>query len=160
MSTVLPILLAVGCLAFLILEVFLVSFGTLSVVAIGCGIAGVMLAFQVDQVFGWSMVGSLVVGAPLVLWAAFRLLPKLGFARGLYLKAPDLSEAERTAAAKPATALMGAIGEATSPLRPSGTAVFDGEPCQVVTQGRMLPPGTKIKVVDVTGNRVIVEELE
>jgi membrane-bound serine protease (ClpP class) len=155
-----PILLVVGCLAFLILEVFLVSFGALSVIAIAMGVSGVVLAFQESTVYGWTMVGALFVGAPTVLWGAFRILPKLGFARGLYLKKPDLSDRERHAAARPRTELIGSIGEATSQLRPSGTAVFHGEPVQVVTTGRLLPQGTQVRVVEVTGNRIVVEEVE
>jgi membrane-bound serine protease (ClpP class) len=56
--------------------------------------------------------------------------------------------------------LLGATGEAKTPLRPSGTAIFSGEPVQVVTRGTMVAPGRRVKVVDVTGNRVVVEELD
>ena len=104
--------------------------------------------------------GVLFVGAPGVLWGAFRLLPRLGFARGLYLRKPDLTDADRRAAAPAMTHLLGATGEAATPLRPSGTAVFSGEPVQVVTRGIAVAPGRRVKVVDVTGNRVVVEEVE
>ena len=106
------------------------------------------------------MVAVLFVGAPLSLWGAFKVLPKLPFARGLYLKQPDLTDAERHAAAAPRTRLLGAVGEAKTPLRPSGTALFEGEPVAVVTTGRMLDAGTRIRVREVTGNRVVVEEIE
>jgi membrane-bound serine protease (ClpP class) len=156
----LPILLAFGCLALLILEVFLVSFGTLSVVAIACGIGSVLLAFNEGSTFGWTMVGVLVVGAPFTLWGAFRVLPRLGFARGLYLERPVLSTEERGAAAPSRSNLMGAIGEAVSPLRPAGMAVFQGDPHQVVTRGTMIAPGTRVRVIEVEGNRIVVEEAD
>ncbi|MHC4549629.1 MAG: NfeD family protein [Planctomycetota bacterium] len=155
-----PILLVIGCLAVLILEVFVVSFGVLSVVAVALGVSGVVLAFRESQAYGWVMVGVLFVGAPAALWSAFKLLPRLPFARGLYLRRPKLTEAERHAAARPHTELLGAAGEATSPLRPSGTAVFDGVPVHVVTTGHMLAKGTRVRVTEVTGNRVVVEEIE
>ena len=88
------------------------------------------------------------------------MLPRLKFARGLYLKKPDLTDAERRAAAPPLTHLLGATGETRTPLRPSGTAVFSGEPVQVVTRGQAVVAGARVKVVDVTGNRVVVEEVE
>ncbi|MFP4176308.1 MAG: NfeD family protein [Candidatus Brocadiia bacterium] len=47
-------------------------------------------------------------------------------------------------------------GRATSPLRPSGTATIEGERHAVVTRGEMIDPGTKVKVVDVSGSRVVV----
>lgn len=156
---ILPILLVITSLSVLVLEVFLVSFGTLALVAITLGATGVVLAFGHSAAFGWTLVGVLFVGAPGVLWGAFKLLPRLGFARGLYLKQPDLTDAERRAAAKPMSHLLGATGEAQTPLRPAGTALFAGEPVQVVTRGTMVAPGTRVKVVDVSGNRVVVEEL-
>jgi membrane-bound serine protease (ClpP class) len=157
---ILPILLVIACLAVLVLEVFLVSFGALTIVAITLGVAGVVLAFRESAIFGWTLIGVMFVGAPGVLWAAFRVLPKLPFARGLYLKKPDLTDAERTAGAKPLTHLLGAFGEALTPLRPAGTALFEDGPVAVVARGRLLPKGTRVKVVDVSGNRVVVEEME
>jgi membrane-bound serine protease (ClpP class) len=157
---ILPILLVVAALAVLILEVFLVSFGTLAIVAITLGTTGIVLAFGHSGAFGWTLVGALFFAIPGVLWGAFKMLPRLKFARGLYLKKPDLTEAERRAAAPPLTHLLGATGETRTPLRPSGTAVFRGEPVQVVTRGQPVGAGTRVKVVDVTGNRVVVEEAE
>jgi len=157
---IVPILLVAASLAVLVLEVFLVSFGTLALVAITLGVTGIVLAFGHSAIFGWALIGVMFVGAPGVLWAAFRVLPRLPFARGLYLRKPDLTDADRRAAAKPMTQLLGATGEVKTPLRPSGTAVFDGEPVQVVTRGTMVAPGKRVKVVDVTGNRVVVEELD
>ena len=123
-----PILLVIASLAVFILEVFVVSFGALSLVAIAMGVSGVLLAFQESTTYGWTMVGVLFVGAPATLWGAFRVLPKLPFARGLYLRRPELTDQERHAAVSARTELIGSIGEATSQLRPSGTAVFHGEP--------------------------------
>jgi membrane-bound serine protease (ClpP class) len=157
---IVPILLVIASLAILILEVFLVSFGTLALVAITLGVTGIVLAFGYSSIFGWILMGVLFAGVPTVLWLAFRVLPSIGIGRSLYLKKPNLTEADRKAAAKPLTYLMGAIGEAKSPLRPSGTAVFEGKPMQVVTRGTLVPPGTLVKVVDVSGNRIVVEELE
>jgi membrane-bound serine protease (ClpP class) len=155
-----PILLVVASLAVFILEVFLVSFGVLSVVGVALGAVGVVLAFDYSATYGWTMVGVLVVGLPLCVTIAFKLLPRLPFARGFYLRAPDLTEKERHAAADPHRELMGAVGEATSPLRPAGMARFGGEPIQVVTTGDLIPPGTRVRVVEVTGNRVVVERVD
>jgi membrane-bound serine protease (ClpP class) len=54
---------------------------------------------------------------------------------------------------------MGQIGEATSALRPSGSAILDGRPVQVVSTGELISRGARIKVVEVTGNRIVVEEV-
>jgi membrane-bound serine protease (ClpP class) len=55
--------------------------------------------------------------------------------------------------------LVGAEGEAVSALRPSGIAVLNGKRYDVVTQGEMLDRGTPIKVIEVSGNRVVVKKV-
>jgi len=55
--------------------------------------------------------------------------------------------------------LVGAEGQALSPLRPSGIALLDERRVDVVTRGEMLPRGTRIKVIEVSGNRVVVKGL-
>jgi membrane-bound serine protease (ClpP class) len=54
--------------------------------------------------------------------------------------------------------LTGKEGIAESSLRPAGIAIIDGERIDVVTEGEYLAPHTRIKVLRVDGNRVVVEE--
>ena len=42
---------------------WIVSFGAISIVAIGCGVGGIVLAFRESVIYGWSMVGIAVIGA-------------------------------------------------------------------------------------------------
>lgn len=153
----LPILLVVASLAVFVIEVLVVSFGVLTAVAIALGAGGVLLAFKEGPAFGWTMLGVLVVGIPVVVRYAFKILPKLPFARGLYLQAPALTPEERRAAAPTLDDLVGKVGVATSPLRPSGSAEIDGRPVHVVTTGGMIERGARVRVREVSGNRVIVE---
>jgi membrane-bound serine protease (ClpP class) len=52
--------------------------------------------------------------------------------------------------------LLDQTGVAKTPLRPSGTAVINGENVDVVTEGNLIEPGTPLKVVSVEGLRVVV----
>jgi membrane-bound ClpP family serine protease len=52
--------------------------------------------------------------------------------------------------------LIGNRGQAITPLRPSGTARFDGEPVDVVTQGDFIEAGQAVEVIHVEGTRVVV----
>ena len=54
--------------------------------------------------------------------------------------------------------LVGLEGEAMSALRPSGVARLSDRRYDVVTRGEMLQKGTRIKVIEVSGNRVVVKE--
>jgi membrane-bound serine protease (ClpP class) len=55
--------------------------------------------------------------------------------------------------------LLGAEGTAHSDLRPGGTAYFGGRKIDVVTQGDYIPRETSIRIVEVHGNRIVVEDL-
>jgi len=52
--------------------------------------------------------------------------------------------------------LLGKEGISRSPLRPAGAAVIEGQRVDVVTRGEMLEQNTKIRVVEVKGNRIVV----
>ena len=53
-------------------------------------------------------------------------------------------------------ALLGAIGEALSDLRPAGVARFGDRRVDVVTEGEFIPRGTPVRVIKVEGPRVVV----
>jgi membrane-bound serine protease (ClpP class) len=55
--------------------------------------------------------------------------------------------------------LVGAEGVALSPLRPSGIARLQERRCDVVTRGEMLEKGTRIVVIEVSGNRIVVKRI-
>lgn len=56
--------------------------------------------------------------------------------------------------------LLNKSGIAHTVLRPSGLAIIDGKKYDVVTQGEMLPARTPIIVVNIEGNRIVVEKKE
>jgi membrane-bound serine protease (ClpP class) len=55
--------------------------------------------------------------------------------------------------------LLGVEGVAMSPLRPSGIARLNDRRYDVVTRGEMLEKGTAIKVIEVSGNRIVVKRV-
>ena len=153
---VVPILLVLAALMLLVLEVFVVSLGALSVAAAALGISGIVLGFQESALFGWSLIGIVVALGPTVVWGSFKMLPHFKFTRGFYLRRPQITERERHAAVPDRTALQGAIGRSLSALRPSGSARFGEEIVSVVSGGEMIPPGTRVQVVAISGRRVVV----
>jgi len=56
----------------------------------------------------------------------------------------------------PLQTLLGATGEAVTPLRPAGTAVIGGRRVDVVAESGLIEPGQKIEVVLQEGMRVVV----
>jgi membrane-bound serine protease (ClpP class) len=56
-------------------------------------------------------------------------------------------------------ALLGAIGVAATPLRPAGKVKFGDEYLDVVAEGSFVQPGTRVQVIEIEGNRVVVKEV-
>jgi len=56
-------------------------------------------------------------------------------------------------------ALLGAIGVAATPLRPAGKTQFGDTFVDVVADGGYIMPGTRVQVIEVEGNRVVVKEV-
>ena len=55
--------------------------------------------------------------------------------------------------------LIGLEGKAITPLRPSGSASFDDEQLDVVSEGRFIQREQLVKIVKVEGSRIVVREL-
>ena len=54
---------------------------------------------------------------------------------------------------------LGMVGRSATVLRPAGSALFQGEKVDVVTQGEFIPAERDIQVVAVEGSRVVVREI-
>jgi len=55
--------------------------------------------------------------------------------------------------------LLGAIGVAATPLRPSGKMQIGDRFLDVVAEGGYIVPGTRVQIVEIEGNRVVVKEI-
>ncbi|MCX5662652.1 MAG: hypothetical protein NTW19_23475 [Planctomycetota bacterium] len=54
---------------------------------------------------------------------------------------------------------VGDVGDAVSELRPSGRAMINDQVVDVMTVGTWLPQGTVVRVVEVSGNRIVVDQV-
>lgn len=149
------LLLAVVGLALLVAEVFFVSFGVIATLSGVALISAVFLAFQDSVAFGFTTLVAEAIAAPLVVMTALRVLPKTKFGKMLILSGPA-SDPHAAAADPSLSALLHQTGTTLSPLRPAGFARIDGKKVDVVTRGEMLDANCPIKVLEVTGNRVVV----
>jgi membrane-bound serine protease (ClpP class) len=92
------------------------------------------------------------LGAFVLVLIAGKFLPKTKVFRGLTLgeKVPALAED---------ASLLGLEGVALSDLRPGGTAHFNGRKIDVVTRGDYIPSQSSIRIAEVHGNRIVVEDI-
>ena len=54
---------------------------------------------------------------------------------------------------------VGKEGIALTVLRPAGTAEFDGVRLDVVSEGDYIPKNSRVKIIQVTGRRIVVRKV-
>lgn len=150
------LLLTVVGLALVVAEVLLVSFGLISLLSAVCLVSAVFLAFQESQGFGFGVLAFEAVAAPVVLYFAFKALPKTSIGKHLLLEAPQHDDVSKGGEEKGLHDYMNKTGVTLSALRPSGFARIDGRKVDVVTRGEMLDKDCPVRVIEVQGNRVVV----
>ncbi len=87
---------------------------------------------------------------------AAHFLPKTHAFQSLQLAA-ELDEAHGVTASAPTEDLLGAKGEAVTPLHPAGFGTINGKRLNVVARGAFIDPGTPIVVAETHGNRIVVD---
>lgn len=131
----------------------------------GFGFTGIMglLSLVVASYTAYTRLNFLTglitsLGSLIVIILSLKLFPKTGIWKKLRLEKAETKEDGFQASTKDLKALIGKEGISSTPLRPSGTATIDGRRVDVVTEGIFLPQDSKIKVINVEGNRVVVRE--
>ena len=121
------------------------------------------------DLFLGSVLGLLFgfLGFILSAWLLTKYLPKLQFLSGLTLAptpAKRGTEMEVNITAPPESEILsvnvGDLGEVASTLRPTGKAKFGDAIIDVVAEAEFLDKGTKIEIIEICGNRVIVRTAE
>jgi membrane-bound serine protease (ClpP class) len=107
----------------------------------------------------WMIITGEVVGALICLLIGAYIISKTGAAKALVLADnPDLGE--DWVSDKSNTALLECEAEVFSALRPAGMIVVDGERVNAVSSGDFINKGATVRVIEVHGNRVVVEPVE
>jgi membrane-bound serine protease (ClpP class) len=144
------IFLFVG-LTCMILEVFVPTAGILGLVSAAATVFGVYSLFYQ----GHPIIGILVVfffcGVFLALFKF--VMHRLNFKGAM---APDTS----TSVDHRIGDLIGHEGVTLMPLRPAGMALIDGKKVDVVSLGDFIEKDVAVRVVDNSGNRVVVRQVE
>lgn len=175
------VLFLVG-VVFLAVELFVLpGFGVAGVTGLGLIGVSIVLACQTfvvpasmyDFQTTTAAVGTLVGSTVVFLGIAYAMTTYLGQIPILSqlvlapapVRATDDDEADEdamdgVAIPKAKKIPVGAFGKTTTILRPSGRAIIDGQPLDVVSTGDVIAAGVKIRVVEVGYGRIVVEEAE
>ena len=143
--------LLIGCIC-LLLEVFIPSGGILGFLAVFSSGWGI---------FGFFAQGSFVLGAGstvgFLAYASgmfYLILKRLTF-KGVITPEASSSVDERLLVED----LVGEEGVTVAPLRPAGMALFKDKKVDVVSVGDFIEMDQRVKVVEISGNRVVVRAI-
>jgi len=100
------------------------------------------------------------LGAAGVMAVLARFLPETPLFRKLELSATTSAAEGYVASHGPKSAQLHAVGVAETVLRPSGKGRFGDELVDVVTEGDMIEAGSRIRIIERNGNRVVVTRAE
>jgi membrane-bound serine protease (ClpP class) len=169
----LDVLLVLAGLALLALEIFVIpGFGLAGLSGIVCLVVGIYMSLIRVPVpeYTWDymrlrdagitlMLTSLVFSLFIIL--TWKVFPRTRLARGLIQAyAQNASDGYTVQTAADSQNALGLQGKATTMLRPAGRGRFGPTTYDVVTRGEFIPPGQKIEIIQVEGNRYVVRESE
>jgi membrane-bound serine protease (ClpP class) len=104
--------------------------------------------------------GIAFIGAIAIVMVAMRFLPNVGPFRQLVLHAHvggAQASIEGQAQSRVTKIKIGDTGNTYSDLRPYGNVNIQGEHLEAVVEGDYLPPQTPVRVVSISGGKVVVE---
>jgi membrane-bound serine protease (ClpP class) len=128
-----------------------------------CGVGGVVLLcisaiMGIDAYpdYAFSIILGEFFGAAVGVAAGLFLLTRTSHLTGLSLET-TLSEESGYVNVISNIDLVGRNGVVMTPLRPAGTIVVNGERLDAVSDGSFIGEGQYVRVLEVQGNRVVVE---
>ena len=170
------LLFAVGLIFIVIELVILPGFGIFGFGGIAMVIVSLVLASQTFVIpvtpeqyrrASFSLLTLVGAGAgfAVAMFALRNVIPNAPFFKQVMLQPPESNSAELSLKGDSESIvdwkyLEGTTGETVTKLIPSGKAKINGRLFDVISDGRMLEVGTKIKVVEVAGNRILVQSVQ
>ena len=154
----LPIVLSmVVGIVLLVVEAFMPGFGVAGFFGVVLEIAAVVMTYLTHGVTSALVV--LLIGLAVVALAISMSLRSIAKGRlsesGMVLKNTERSE-EGYMANEDLGVFLGRVGTATTALRPTGMADFDGVKLNVMSDGTFVEAGVQVKITRVDGGKVVV----
>jgi membrane-bound serine protease (ClpP class) len=164
---------------FLVLPGFGIA-GFAGIICIFAGLFGMLIKNPPDKApwpqdavawsdFTWGVVGLAMgfTGFIVLAWLLSKYLPRIQFLSGLIL-APAVPRQSgeiplsmtTPSESKTVSVKVGDSGEVISKLRPTGKAKFGDAVVDVVAEADFLDKGTKVEIIEIQGNRVVVKKAD
>jgi membrane-bound serine protease (ClpP class) len=148
------------CAALLVAEVFIPSFGLLSLCSAACLVGGLMIFFRHSATAGWIGVVVAVAMVPSLLVTAYKVLPRTRFGKRVILSPPIRDRGDAITDTPELRQLIGREGRVLTTMRPVGMCEFDGRKFECVAEKGYVWKDNKVKVIRVEGTQVTVRVLD
>jgi membrane-bound serine protease (ClpP class) len=158
LATGVQILLFLAGLILLGIELFVPGFGVFGLAGIGCIMLSLFLTLGGDWGALNIMAGGLVL-AVIAFAVILRYLPSSKLWNKLVLHDTEKTK-EGYTSSDDLTRIVGQEGMVITMLRPAGTVEIASQVYDVVSEGRFIQPGIRVKVLSVQGNRILVRETD
>ena len=149
------ILIVVGA-SLIVLELFIPSGGIIGFSSAASFIAAVIMGFQIDNNTGIAILGSALLTAGLMVALIIKYWHHTPI--GSRALPPDLQVS--AAVVSNLEHLHGTHGISRSDLMPNGEVDIDGKCYDAVSSGTFIAVGSAVQVIDVRGNRLLVQAAE
>jgi len=153
---VFAIFLYMLCAALLVFEIFIPSFGLLTLLAVGAFAWATGLFFEIGTTAGWYGLASSAVIIPVFWTITYKLFPHTSVGRAMILKSSPRELGDALPEQERLLPLKGKIGTTVSPLRPVGVCQIDGLRVVCIAETGFIPRNAPIEVVQVQGHTVTV----
>ncbi|MDI3540626.1 MAG: hypothetical protein PWP66_164 [Thermosediminibacterales bacterium] len=141
---------------FLLIEALVPGFGVFGILGI-IGIIGSIIAASVSIEQALISLTFSFIASIIILFFIFRFLTRSKLFDNLILSLKQDKDSGYKVSAENQT-LLGRVGTTITPLRPAGTAEFDGIRMDVLSEGGFVGSNKKVKVVKIEGSKIVVRE--
>jgi membrane-bound ClpP family serine protease len=149
------LLLALGFLL-LIAEAFIPSGGLIGLLAVCCLALSVWQAFHQSTELGVRFLLADFLLTPVALALMVYLWPRTPLAKRAFLRPPSPEEIDVAHSGQRLDHLVGQLGRALTPLRPSGLVDFDGRRLDGLSEDGLIPQGALVLAVRVRSGQLVV----
>lgn len=151
------LILFISGILLILVELFIPGFGFWGVSGVGCILASLFFTLG-GNVTALSLLSISLLIAIIAFGLLLKYLPSSKLWDKLILKDAETKEAGFSSSYD-YTTYLGKEGVVLTLLRPSGLADFDGMQLDVVSEGQYIEAGARVKVVSITGSRIVVKRI-
>ena len=153
------ILFVVGLLLLLVEIFFIPGFGLAGISGIAAILASIFLTFGNIIQATYSILIALIVSV-IGFFLLIKYIPSTRTWRKFVLSTEQKKELGYIVGTRDLKRLTGEKGVSITPLRPSGIVEVNGKKINVLTRGEYVDSNTKIKIISVEGNKIVVEAVD